>query len=69
MFDSWTSAAADPRPSVPAHYIDAPKDKPTEWALKAKALFFTKLDGNHSGENTANIIMHVVNRYKIHDKV
>jgi len=68
-FDSWTSLTGDPFLSVTAHYIDAPADKPQEWALKTEQLAFTPIEGNHSGANIGKILIETIDNYGIRDKV
>ncbi|THG95518.1 hypothetical protein EW026_g6148 [Hermanssonia centrifuga] len=68
-FDAWTSKAYDPYLSVTAHYIDSPPGKPDEWELKAKVIGFTEIEGNHSGANTAAVVLHVVDRYGLRGKL
>jgi len=69
MFDSWTSKNGDLFFSITGHYITAPVAHPEEWELKMEQLAFSQIEGNHSGANLANIIIHVVDRYDIRQKV
>jgi hypothetical protein len=68
-FDSWTSQNGDPFLSVTGHYIAAPENQPEQWELKTEQLAFAPIEGNHSGENLANIIVHVIDRYDLRGKV
>lgn len=68
-FDGWTSGANDPYLAVTAHYIVANEDQPNDWALKSRLLGYTEIHGNHSGANTAAVILRVVDRYDIRGKV
>lgn len=68
-FNTWTSDAQDPYLSITGHYITAPEGRPQEWELKSKQLTFTHFEGNHSGANMANILIHTVDRYDLHKKV
>jgi hypothetical protein len=67
--DSWTSSAYDPYLAITAHYIDSPPHKPNDWSLKTDLLGFTEIDGNHGGANQASIMLRVIDRYDIRDKV
>lgn len=67
--DSWTSAAYDPYLAITAHYIDSPPDQPNEWSLKSDLLGFAEIEGNHGGANQASIILSVIDRYDVRDKV
>ena len=68
-FDSWTSDALDPYLAVTAHYIYSDVNQPNSWELRSKVLGYTEIRGNHSGANTAAIILHVVDQYGIRHKV
>jgi hypothetical protein len=68
-FDTWTSDAKDAYLSVTGHYISALKEQPQDWELKSKQLAFTHFEGNHSGANMANVLIHSVDRYDLRDKV
>jgi hypothetical protein len=68
-FDSWTSKTGDPFLSVTGHYISGSLDKPQDWELKTEQLAFTPIEGNHSGANLSSIILRVIDRYGIRDKV
>jgi hypothetical protein len=68
-FDTWTSGAQDPYLSVTGHYITAPRDQPCNWELKFEQLTFTHFKGNHSGANMANVLIHTVDCYDLHNKV
>ena len=48
-----------PFPSVTAHYIAV---KP-EWTLRSQVLAYTHIEGNHSGGNTASVLLRVIDRY------
>ena len=65
-FDSWTSGSMDPFLSVTAHYIAV---KPEQWTLKSQVLAYTHIEGNHSGANTASVLLRVIDRYDIRPKV
>lgn len=68
-FDSWTSKMGDPFLSIMGHYIAASAENPQEWKLKTDQLGFTPIEGNHSGVNMSNIIIRIIDRYGIRDKV
>ena len=68
-FDAWTSGTSDPYLAVTAHYINSPDTHPNDWALRLRILGYTEIQGNHSGANTAAVILHVVDRYGIQEKV
>lgn len=68
-FDTWTSDAGDPYMGVTAHFIDSPKERPQEWSLESRLLGYAEIEGNHSGANEAAVLMRVVDRYDIRDKV
>lgn len=68
-FDSWTSIIGDPFFSVTGHYIWNPPDKPQEWVLMREQLDFSHIEGNHSGQNIAHILVETIDRYEIHKKV
>ena len=59
----------DPYLAVTAHYISAPADHPNDWELKAKVIGYTHIDGNHSGANTAAVLLRVVDRYDMRKMV
>jgi hypothetical protein len=68
-FDTWTSKTGDPFLSITGHYIAAPIEKPQDWELKSEQLAFAPFEGHHSGENMANVIIRVMDRYGIRNKV
>jgi hypothetical protein len=68
-FDSWTSQNGDPFLSVTGHYITSLPGRPEEWELRTDQLAFTAVEGNHSGANMANIILRVIDRYDLRNKV
>ena len=68
-FDTWTSDTQDPYLSVTGHYITAPEGRPQEWKLKSEQLAFTHFEGNHSGANMANVLIHTLDRYDLCKKV
>lgn len=68
-FNAWTSKAYDPYLSVIAYYINALAKNPSEWELKSKILGFMEIEGNHSGANTAAVILWLVDHYNIYKKV
>ena len=39
------------------YYINALAKNPSEWELKSKILGFMEIEGNHSGANTATVIL------------
>lgn len=68
-FDTWTSEAGDPYLSMTGHYISAPKASPQEWTLKSEQLGFTHIEGNHSGANIGGILVRIIDRYGLRQKV
>ncbi|THG95548.1 hypothetical protein EW026_g6127 [Hermanssonia centrifuga] len=68
-FDVWTSKSYDPYLAVTAHYIDSMPDKPAEWVLQSQVIGFTVIEGDHSGANTAAVIICMLDRYGLLDKV
>ena len=68
-FDAWMSSAYDPYLAVTAHYISSPPAQPNSWELRSRVLGFTEIEGNHSGANTAAVILRVIDRYGIQHKV
>ena len=67
-FDTWTSGTNDPYLAVTAHYIASPEGQANNWELRSKVLGYTDIEGNHSGANTAAVILQVVDRYGIRQK-
>ena len=68
-FDSWTSEAGDPYLSVTRHYILVPAGAPQEWELRSEQLAFMAIEGNHSGDNIGNMLVCVVDRLNLRNKV
>ena len=68
-FDTWTSEAGDPYLSMTGHYISAPKANPQEWELKSEQLGFKHIEGNHSGANLGDILMRIIDKYGLRQKV
>lgn len=68
-FDAWTSGPGDPYLSLTAHYIDAPVDRPSAWALRSEQLIFQEIQGRHTGKNMADILSRVLDRYGLRGKV
>ena len=68
-FDTWTSKACDPYLSVTGHYISTPKASPQEWELKSEQLGFTHIKGNHSRANLGSILVWIIDRYGLRQKV
>ena len=59
----------DPYLSLTAHYIDSLPGDPYHWELKAKLLGYTYVKGNHSGANTAAVVLRIIDSYNIRSKV
>lgn len=55
--------------SLTIHFIDAPKDQPTEWVLKSQLLALERVVGDHSGANTAAQLIALYKKYGILGKV
>jgi len=55
----------DPYLAVTARYIALPENQANNWELHSKVLGYTGIEGNHSGANTAAVILQVVDRYGI----
>jgi hypothetical protein len=68
-FDAWTLGAFDPYLAITAHYINAPQDHPLEWTLKSKVIEYPDIQGDHSGANTANVVMRIIDCYRICSKL
>ena len=51
-----------------AHYIALPEGQANNWELRSKVLGYTDIEGNHSGANTAAVILQVVDQYGIRQK-
>jgi hypothetical protein len=68
-FDSWTSIIGDPFFSITGHYIWSPDDKPQQWELRREQLSFAHIQGNHSGQNTARLIVDTIDKYELRNKV
>ena len=68
-FDAWTSGPGDPYLSLTAHYIDAPVDCLSVWALRSKQLIFQEIQGRHTGKNMADILSCMLDQYGLHGKV
>jgi hypothetical protein len=58
----------DPYLPITAHYIDSTNGS-DKWELKSELLRFTEIEGNHGGANIASVILCVIDRYDIRDKV
>ena len=52
-----------------SHYITGTKESPQDWELKSEQLGFTHIEGNHSGANLGGILIRIIDRYEIHQKV
>lgn len=68
-FDSWTSIIGDPFFSVTGHYIWSPDDKPQQWELRREQLSFAHIEGNHSGQNIARMLIDSIDTYNLREKV
>jgi len=68
-FDTWTSDAGDPYLSMTGHYIASVGGDPHAWELKNDQLGFSYIQGNHSGANIGGIMLRVIDRYGIRNKV
>lgn len=68
-FDTWTSEAGDPYFSMTGHYISAPKVSPQEWELKSEQLGFKHIEGNHSRANFGGVLVQIIDRYGLCQKV
>jgi len=68
MFNAWTSKSMDPYLVITGHYIDLMNGS-DKWELKSELLRFTEIEGNHGGANIASVILCVIDRYDICDKV
>ena len=56
----------DPYLSVTAHYIST---TPAQWTLKSQLLAYEPIEGSHSGANTAAVLLRVIDRYEVRQKV
>ncbi|KAK7034322.1 HAT family dimerization domain-containing protein [Favolaschia claudopus] len=68
-FYTWTSKTGDPFFGVTGHYIDSPPDSPEDWSLKSDQLAYTPIEGNHSGDNLAKILVRTLDRYDLREKM
>lgn len=59
-FDAWTSEPGDPYLSITAHYIDTPPECPMDWELRTDQLAFKSIEGRHTGQNMANILINTI---------
>ncbi|KAG2047002.1 hypothetical protein BDR06DRAFT_1014256 [Suillus hirtellus] len=64
-FNSWTSIIGDPFFSITGHYIWSPDDKPQQWELHREQLSFAHIQGNHSGQNMARLIVDTIDKYEL----
>jgi hypothetical protein len=58
----------DPYLAITGHYIDSTNSS-DKWELKSELLGFTEIEGNHGGANIGSVILRVIDRYDIRDKV
>ena len=58
----------DPYLAITGHYVDSTNGS-DKWELKSELLGFTEIEGNHGGANIASVILRVIDRYDIRDKV
>jgi len=65
-FDAWTSQVGDPYLSITGHFIHGVG---ASWKLHSEQLAFTPLPGRHSGANIGNVIIQVIDRYGLREKV
>jgi hypothetical protein len=69
MFDAWMLGAFDPYLAITAHNINAPQDHPLKWILKSKVIGYPGIQGDHSGANTASVVMCIIDHYRICSKL
>lgn len=55
--------------SVTGHWINALLSKPQDWELRSTQLALACVEGRHTGQNLGRILVGVVDRYNIRDKV
>jgi hypothetical protein len=67
--DTWTDKEGLNFMSVTGHYIDAPKDSPQDWELHSVQLGLPRVEGRHTGNNLAQILVRVIDQYGMRDKV
>jgi hypothetical protein len=67
----WTSEGTGNNPyiSITAHYVNSPVDKPDQWELREDQLALVLLEGHHTRANIALIIISILNKYSISQKV
>jgi hypothetical protein len=61
--DTWTDRESLNFMSVTAHYIAAPEASPQEWELRSVQIALTRVEGRHTGENLARILVRVIDKY------
>lgn len=61
--DGWTSPFQDDFLGVTAHWIDK------EWHQKELVIGFEPLHGTHTGENLAEALANVIERFNLGDKL
>jgi hypothetical protein len=67
--DTWTDSEGINFMSVTAHWIGSPQSNPQAWELQLSQLALTRVEGRHTGQNLGRILVTVVDRYDIRDKV
>ena len=69
MLDGWSSLARDPYLGVTVHWVHSTPESPMEWSLHTLLLTFREVEGNHSGNNLAKIMMEIFNEAGLSSKV
>jgi hypothetical protein len=59
MLDGWSSLAHDLYLGVTVHWVHSTPASPTKWSLHSLLLVFWEVNGNHSGENLAKLMIEI----------
>jgi hypothetical protein len=63
MLDGWSSlSSCNPYLGVTVHWVHSAPESPTEWSLRTLLLAFWEVQGNHSGDNLAKIVLGIFDR-------
>jgi hypothetical protein len=67
--DTWTDTNGGNFMSVTGHWIGNTKAAPQDWTLRQAQLALVEVDGRHTGNNLARLVVQVIDRYGIRSKV
>lgn len=64
-FDIYTKKGGNPFMSVTKHCITVDPENPHKWKLETDQIGFEHIPGSHTGDNIANVLVNIFDRFDI----